>query len=62
MKRGWQLKQTLTWNMVNTLPYGNSCKFFLILFNKDDPDTIDVLEWLGRFQPGIDKKKLYVAT
>ena len=62
MRRGWQLKETLAWNILNALPYGSSCKFFIVLFNKNDPDTVDVLKWLEDFDSLKKRKILHVAT
>ena len=62
MRRGWQLKETLTWNLLNAMPYGESCKFFIVVFNKEDPDTVDLLEWLKQYEPLMTKGLLHVAV
>ena len=62
MRRGWQLKETLTWNLLNAMPYGESCKFFIVLFNEEDPDTVDLLQWLKKFAPLMKKGLLHVAV
>jgi len=44
--RGFQLKLSLPVNLALAWAWGQSCKFFLVVFDAQNPDTQDLLAWI----------------
>lgn len=45
-RRGFQVKRVLPWNLLTMMQYRDVVRYDLMLFNPDDPDTKDVLEFV----------------
>jgi hypothetical protein len=52
-RRGFQLKQSLIWNLSMAWPFRRMVSFNLVLFNQSDEDTKATLQWLATYPLGF---------